>query len=227
MLGPNRGAWRTWCNAEAVVFIPRMFWTIRRPVTYEDVQNILKLVKNIEQSIAQYETNVRMGVIAGMVWTLRECQAGITCLHTELGVQTFKTATDILKSSYIPPKNFLYEVSQEAHDKWIYEHSKSISISLNDFLVEYVGKPLVKLFDYLKEHNAFCLPNSAPRGMGTKPVNFIYNNGVATGNRTSKRLPTGELINGTRSYNQVLRYVTTNDDVTAGEYNIINVINNI
>ena len=53
--------------------------------------------------------------------------------------------------------------------------------------------------------------------MGARPVDFVFYNGLKTANRTSKKLPTGELINGTTSYNQVLAYITTIDDMTAGK----------
>lgn len=217
MLGPNTGTWKSMCNAEAVVLIPRFFWMINQPVTLEDVENVLKLLESVGQSVTQYETNVRMGVQVGMVRSLNKFEAGIDCLLNELGVKTFKNATNILSSDKIPPKSFLSRLPSDVLDQWKKKYRKSITSSLDDALVVYVGRPLAKLFSYLEKHKAHCLPNNVSRGMAARPVDFVFYNGVKTSNRTSKRLPTGELINGTTSYNQVLSYITTIDDITTGK----------
>ena len=221
MLGPNAGARGRTCNAEAVSHIPRYIWMVARyhkPVTLEDMQEVLKLLQEIGKSVIQYETNVRMGVKVGMVRTLEECRVGIQCLYTVLDVKTFTNATDILSTSTFAFKRFLSRVSPEALDQWQQRYGKNMSRSLDDALVDYIGTPLVSLFKYLEDHLVYCPPSNISRGMGTRPLDFIYYNGTRTGNQTSKRLPTGEPINGTASYNQLLTHVNTLDYLNAGKY---------
>lgn len=48
-------------------------------------------------------------------------------------------------------------------------------------------------------------------GLATLPLSFVYVNNTADKSRpTNKSLPTRELLNGTKSYQQIVSYFTTN-----------------
>ena len=78
------------------------------------------------------------------------------------------------------------------------------------------------MMDYLKnDHLRHCLPHSVPSGMSSLPVDYIYEDGVRTSTRTTKKLPlTGQPLDGRTTYVNTLPYFTTSD-ITPDEINKI------
>ena len=78
------------------------------------------------------------------------------------------------------------------------------------------------MMDYLKnDHIRHCLPHSVPSGMSSLPVDYIYEDGVKTSTRTTKKLPlTGQPLDGRTIYVNTLPYFTTSD-ITPDEINKI------
>ena len=63
-----------------------------------------------------------------------------------------------------------------------------------------------------KDHLRHCLPEDLASGLAELPVKFIYLDGNATSKETTRRLPiTGELIDGKKSYKNILPYFTTSE----------------
>lgn len=69
-------------------------------------------------------------------------------------------------------------------------------------------------FRYLKhEHMQHCVPSSVSSGLSFLPLSFVYVNGTADINRkTTKVLPSGEPLNGSRAYVEILSYFTTTNN---------------
>lgn len=68
------------------------------------------------------------------------------------------------------------------------------------------------IFRYLrKDHVQHCVPSNVSSGLATLPLSFVYVNNTADKSRpTNKSLPTGEPLNGKKSYQQIVSYFTTN-----------------
>ncbi len=63
-----------------------------------------------------------------------------------------------------------------------------------------------------KDHLRHCLPRDLASGISELPVDFIYLDGNRTSNRTTKRLPiTNEILDGKKSYKNILPYFTTSE----------------
>jgi len=75
----------------------------------------------------------------------------------------------------------------------------------------YLSFFLCAFFRYLrKDHIQHCVPSNVSSGLATLPLSFVYFNNTADKARhTNKSLPTGELLNGTKSYQQIVSYFTT------------------
>ena len=87
--------------------------------------------------------------------------------------------------------------------------------SVNSTLVEYVGRPLAELIHYLKyEYRSHCVPNNISSGLASLPLKYIYINGSQTQTETTQKLPSGESLDGRRSYERILYYFTTSEDLT-------------
>lgn len=81
--------------------------------------------------------------------------------------------------------------------------------------MEYFGAPLTELMNYLKsEYSIYCVPENISSGLATLPVKYIYVNGTRTENRTTQKLPSGEMLNGSRTYENILYYYTTSSELT-------------
>ena len=87
--------------------------------------------------------------------------------------------------------------------------------SVNSTLVEYVGRPLAELIHYLKyEYRSHCVPNNISSGLASLPIKYIYINASETQTKTTQKLPSGESLDGRRSYERILYYFTTSEDLT-------------
>lgn len=71
---------------------------------------------------------------------------------------------------------------------------------------------LCSFFRYLrKDHIKHCVPSNVSSGLATLPLSFVYVNNTADKSKpTNKSLPTGEILNGKKSYQQIVSYFTTN-----------------
>lgn len=132
-------------------------------------------------------------------------------------IVTSNNSRDILNEWYtksFQTRNFLRLLKDGVDDQWKSKHGgKNITESVQDALVEGFGQPMLDLINYLDgEHMRHCLPNDIASGLGGLPVDYIYTDEVPDMNSTTtKKLPTGEVINGTNSYRLILSYFTTTD----------------
>ena len=55
-----------------------------------------------------------------------------------------------------------------------------------------------------------CVPDSVSSGFGDLPLSYIYENGAQTLRETTRKLPTGERLDGKNSYLKLLQHFTTN-----------------
>lgn len=62
-----------------------------------------------------------------------------------------------------------------------------------------------------KEHSQYCVPSNISSGLATLPLDYVYIHGKKTSQKTSKRLPTGEKLNGKTTYLKLLQYFTTTE----------------
>ena len=76
-----------------------------------------------------------------------------------------------------------------------------------------IGRPMVDLLRYLEyEHVRHCLPLDVSSGLANLPVEYIYQDGKKTNERTTRRLPlTNKVLDGKNAYKNMLPYFTTSD----------------
>ena len=73
-------------------------------------------------------------------------------------------------------------------------------------------------FRYVEfEHIRHCVPSDVSSGLGNLPLKYVWVDGVQnTSWPTDPYLPTGEALNGSWAYSQIMSYFTTNT-LTPGE----------
>ena len=71
----------------------------------------------------------------------------------------------------------------------------------------------ITVFRYLRtEHLEHCVPSNVSSGLAGLPVDYVYTNLTADRKRlTTKKLPTGEPLDGKESYRKLVSYFTTTD----------------
>ena len=162
--------------------------------------------------------NVQLGVKSGMVRTVIDCQAGVDALKEKYRQLSLANNTEgVLKEWFAKgylDAQYLQQLTSGVDDKWTEDHKgKNVNASLKEALKEGIGQPLLDLINYLdNEHKSHCLPNDLASGLSNLPVDYVYNNLVPDKNKpTTKKLPTGEPLNGTESYKLIVSYFTTTD----------------
>ena len=78
------------------------------------------------------------------------------------------------------------------------------------------------VFSYLRGvHMQHCVSSNVSSGLYSLPLEFVYvNNTADTSRPTNKSLPTGQLLDGKKSYEQIVTYFTTNS-MTPNQINIM------
>ena len=62
------------------------------------------------------------------------------------------------------------------------------------------------------EYKTHCVPSTVSSGLSSLPLPYVYVNGVPDKTKpTTQRLPTGERLNGSKAYENIMSYFTTND----------------
>ena len=76
------------------------------------------------------------------------------------------------------------------------------------------------LITYLdKNHSRYCVPSTVSSGLGNLPLKNIWEDGVETNLTTTQSLPTGEKLDGKKSYAMILPYFTTTKRYSAEDIN--------
>ena len=107
-----------------------------------------------------------------------------------------------------------YRIAPHANEKWHISGKISLKIALNarDHFFFFYNGFSYPMFRYLRrDHIQHCVLSNVSSGLATLPLSFVYVNNTAIKSRpTNKSLPTGELLNGKKSYQQIVSYFTTN-----------------
>ena len=220
MLGPNR-----FCHADVIARLSyhfRAFLGKLSPSTIEDMQAIIEVLKGFGRGIKRYQENIQLGVKTGMVGSEEECRVGLDCLS-----QIYPKIAESLHEEDIMMENFAYPFLSEKFYKrfqnvsglWFETHGNiSLEQSMVESLINYVGIPLVNLLQYLAtDHMKHCVPSNVSSGLFNRPVHYVYYDGIANVSEpASRRLPSGEMIDGKAGYERTMRFFTTTNH-TAGE----------
>lgn len=213
MLGPSR-----FCYMQPIAklqFSFKAFLFKFKPQTVQDTKLILKVLKEMRVGINQYRKNLEMGVKVGMVNSLEECVAGYDCLVESFPIiGTYPTAKSILYEecgAILTHVNMHKLWFKNATEPWLQMYGKSLISYLREEVVNNLGKPLAQLFLYLSgEYRSHCVPSNVSSGLATRPVDYVYTDGVANlVQPTTKTLPTGEKANGKKAYERIIRFFTT------------------
>ena len=220
MLGPNK-----FCYTQMIAKLPyhfRAFLLKLSPTTVEDVYTIIKVLKSFGRGIKTFHENIKLGVKTGMVGSTEECKVGLDCLkqiYPRIG-QTLHEEDILWESTFRDPfltSNFLWTLQNASH-VWLEKHGVQLEYSLVDTLINNIGNPLANLMHYLTvDHMKHCVPSNVSSGLFNRPLRFVYYDGIANlAEPTTRRLPTGELIDGKAGYEATMQYFTTTNH-TAGE----------
>lgn len=215
MLGPNKFCWQPICAVgnDIKSHFTYKSWGIQ-PKTVDDVNFVIDHLKRLNDSLMQYIENVKYGVKAGFVRPEEDCQDGLYSIQRTYFNVSQQGPLGVLNESYtqemLDPK-WLANLQKDAAEAWERDHKETVRTSINEALVEYVGKPLDSLLNYLEfNHSQYCVPSNISSGLATLPLEYIYKNGKNTGVKTTGKLPNGEPLSGKKAYEMILPYFTTN-----------------
>lgn len=219
MLGPNR-----FCYTKNIARLPFHFGAFLKrlsPETVDDMEAIIEALKSFGKGIKRYQENIELGVKVGMVGSVEECRVGLDCLN-----QKYPKISESLQEGDIMMESFRYPFLtrtffmrfQNASELWFKKYNMSLDQSMADSLINYVGVPLVNLLRYLAtDHMKHCVPSNVSSGLFNRPLRYVYYNGIPNMSEpATRKLPSGELIDGKAGYERTMRFFTTTNH-TAGE----------
>lgn len=219
MLGPNR-----FCYTKNIARLPFHFGAFLKrlsPETVDDMEAIIEALKSFGKGIKRYQENIELGVKVGMVGSVEECRVGLDCLN-----QKYPKISESLQEGDIMMESFRYPFLtrtffmrfQNASELWFKKYNMSLDQSMADSLINYVGVPLVNLLRYLAtDHMKHCVPSNVSSGLFNRPLRYVHYNGIPNMSEpATRKLPSGELIDGKAGYERTMRFFTTTNH-TAGE----------
>lgn len=219
MLGPNR-----FCYTKNIARLPFHFGAFLKrlsPETLDDMEAIIEALKSFGKGIKRYQENIELGVKVGMVGSVEECRVGLDCLN-----QKYPKISESLQEGDIMMESFRYPFLtrtffmrfQNTSELWFKKYNMSLDQSMADSLINYVGVPLVNLLRYLAtDHMKHCVPSNVSSGLFNRPLRYVYYNGIPNMSEpATRKLPSGELIDGKAGYERTMRFFTTTNH-TAGE----------
>ncbi|XP_048583523.1 uncharacterized protein LOC5513995 [Nematostella vectensis] len=212
LMGPNLFCWQPMCSINSEI---RTTFLNFKPSTIADFELLREKLSLLNGTFHQYIANMRYGVQAGMVRSVEECKAGLDSWKREFleisrrgprGVFFETGLKGLLSDSFL---SNLMNNSQETA-KWEATHNKTVNESMRQFLFESIGESVHAVNRYLEtEHALHCVPSTVSSGLATLPLEYIYVNGTSTGNKTTQVLPTGEKLDGKKTYEHIMPYFTT------------------
>ncbi|XP_046857376.1 uncharacterized protein LOC124450775 isoform X2 [Xenia sp. Carnegie-2017] len=214
MLGPNHFCWQAICS------IPYHIASYGRRVTpqsFEDAEKIIEKILSNRHSIFQFKSNMQLGVRTGMVRSKFNCIAGINAFKQIFKkISSKNNASEVVNEWFVDvytKEKFIENLSTTDREKWMVTYKKDFTQSVKESLIEGIGKPVVDLVKYMENvHLRHCLPLNHASGLANLPVKYIYVDGKRTDNRTTRRFPiTNTIIDGKKSYKDILAYFTTSD----------------
>jgi len=209
MFEPNLYCWQPICNVlanlEGVIFY-------FKPKNLAGIEVIEELLKKHNKTFSQYVENLKLGVAAGMVRSVKSCKAGIHAIkrnYYEVAVHRAPGIFNEAIAKTILMRSFTAKITPEMNDTWYKTRGESVRTSLKRFLLVYLGEPLNRLLRYLeKEHLLYCYEEA--NGMASLPLRFVYVDGARDPSRpTTATLPNGDVINTTNSYSRLLSFFTS------------------
>eukprot|EP00794_Sanderia_malayensis_P012306 gene12306-13575_t len=186
------------------------------PRSQADVEQMITWIRGFESTFQQLKENLRLGVKAGMVQPKDVCKASIDALEQQypgLLDNGPNGVTDEVFGEILLTGSFTKGLPISEHDKWRQKYNKMMDESLKEALVDGFGKPWQDYVDYLKnEHLQHCVSSKVASGLSMLPLDYVYVDGKANKEkRTTKQLPDGTKLNGSKIYEQIIHYYATTD----------------
>ena len=114
------------------------------------------------------------------------------------------------------------DIPDEESQKLKTTFNKTVHLQISEVLVNYVGAPLHEFIDFLKKnHSRRCVPSEVASGLANLPLRRVWLDQKETAIETTQTLPTGEKLNGVKSYEMILPYFTTTDQYNATSINAL------
>ncbi|XP_068740719.1 uncharacterized protein [Montipora capricornis] len=186
-----------------------------KPESLDDVSLLETKLKTHKEGITRYKENLELGKSYGMVYSQEACVASRDAIKATYLQVTLKKETGILEEDFIKKvlnDDYFSNITAEMKTSWKNDHKgKSVKESLEEYLVEYVGKPMTELFRYLDtDHYRYCVPSNFSSGLGSLPLDHVWVDGKEnTSWPTIKMLSSGDVLDGRKAYEMIMPYFTT------------------
>ncbi|XP_065060075.1 uncharacterized protein LOC135687446 isoform X2 [Rhopilema esculentum] len=217
MMGPNYFCWQPICKIGSDLGAHFNTKTNGfQPKSIEDLEFVIRVIQKHGNALEQYVDNMKYGVKAGMVRSVKDCKSGLNSLSSKFPEISANTETAIYEETFIKNgikhKDYLKKLDSSVQGAWRSKYGKTVEGSLNAALLNDLGKPIKAFIDYVKlNYSRHCIPDDKVSGLASLPVDYVWLDQREDKQQpTLKKLPTGEALNGPKAYEMILPYFTTN-----------------
>lgn len=96
------------------------------------------------------------------------------------------------------------------------KYGATMENKMSEQIVKYIGSPIKKFVNFLDtNYSRYCVPSSVVSGLANLPLKKVWLDQNETSQATTQVLPTGEKLDGKKSYDMILPYFTTSKNYTA------------
>jgi len=222
MLGPNLFCWEPICEVFLNLGAAISYF---KPRNLSELRRLDQLFKHYNYTFVRYIENLKLGVRTGYVRSLEACKVGTHNMHylfyrnialgNETGVYKEPFSTTIGSTP------FFDQLSKDDNKTWKDEKGQDVLAYFNRSLLTYIGKPALKMLRYVEEEHLRNCPKAddLASGLHKFPLPYTWMNSPDLNQPgawnvsapTTKKLPTGEVLQGSKTYESFMRFFTTFD----------------
>jgi hypothetical protein len=113
-------------------------------------------------------------------------------------------------SKYLKSAEYYKDLNKEELKKLEEKYKEPIQDKVSKTIVASIGKPIYEFMQYLENnYSRHCVPSDIVSGLSNLPLDKVWLDQKETNETTTKKLPTGEMLDGKKSYEMILPYFTT------------------
>ncbi|XP_067024148.1 uncharacterized protein [Acropora muricata] len=213
LLGPDLFCYQPVCSVLKKLNGALSFF---KPRNITELEKLRLFFQEYNRTLNRYVDNWKLGIRAGYVRNKEGCQAGLHAIkNVEYRRMTIKEEYGIYDeplAKVLLHSGFFEHLSDSDNKTWKEIHLVDVTPFFNRSLVQDIAKPLVNLLRYLEqEHFKSCPSETYLSGLGKLPLGTEFaDHSQPDGSRpTTQKLPTGQPLSGSKTFETLLKYFTT------------------
>lgn len=186
-----------------------------KPRNITELEKLKDLFEEYNRTLGRFMENWKLGVRIGYVRPFEGCKAGLHNIKYRVyRGMTLKNESGIYDEPFAKAlfhSGFFEHLSDSENKTWKELYVLNVTMYFNRSLLQNIARPVVRMLKYLEqEHLKNCPSDTYANGLGSLPLKVVFYEDLADPSQLAKqRLPTGEGLSGSQTYQNLMRFFTT------------------